>query len=132
MILSGAAASWLWVAGMYYSPWAQANMFVITLGILFLSISYLLCLMALLIPLIGNRSHVANAKAAAAILGIGISGCLVLFTSRWSELESLLLVLPSPYLGVLFEAKTSVLVGVSRLLTVLYESRPLPTENRQS
>ncbi|KAF0317680.1 hypothetical protein GQ607_015099 [Colletotrichum asianum] len=50
-------------------------------------------------------------KAAAAILGFGISGFLVLVTSGWSELESLLLVLPSPYLGVLFEAKTSVLAG---------------------
>lgn len=132
MILSGTATSWLWVAGMYYSPWAQANMFVIILGIVFLSISYLLCLMALLVPLIENGSHVANAKAAAAILGFGLSGFLVLVTSGWSEWKSLLLVLPSPYLGVLFEAKTSVLVGVSRLLTVLYEGRSLPTGNRQS
>lgn len=131
LILSGAATSWLCVASMYYSPRAQENAPAIILGIVFSALVYVLCLIALLEPLINNGSYVANEKAAAAILGLGISGCFVLVTPGWSDWEAPLLLLPSPYLGVLFEAKTSALVGVSSLLTVLYEGRALPAGNKQ-
>lgn len=112
MILAGAATRCLWAAGTHCSPWAQENPYMGAM-IAFLIAGNCLCLVTLLFELIESDSLVANAKAAAAILGLGISICFVQITSEWKSFEYLLWVIPSPYLGMLLEAKTSALVGVS-------------------
>ncbi|KAK2778427.1 hypothetical protein CKAH01_11824 [Colletotrichum kahawae] len=109
-------------------PTGQENAPAIILGIVFSALVYVLCLIALLEPLINNGSYVANEKAAAAILGLGISGCFVLVTPGWSDWEAPLLLLPSPYLGVLFEAKTSALGGHCPLETSNLNRSPQDTK----